>query len=128
MKRRVPVIVLVVVLIAAGLGYWWWSSRTPAAAPPLATGTVEADQYQVASLLSARVSEVLVKEGDTVKAGQTVVKLDPAALDLLVQQATEGVNAANAPSSTSPRSASNTPRRCTTPSRVRDAETNRSAC
>ena len=96
MKRRVPVIVLVVVLIAARLGYWWWSSRTPAAAPPLATGTVEADQYQVSSLLSARVTGVLVKEGDTVQAGQTVVTLDAAALDLVVQQASEGVNAANA--------------------------------
>jgi HlyD family secretion protein len=96
MKRRVPVIVLVVVLIAAGLGYWWWSSRTPAAAPPLATGTVEADQYQVASLVSARVAQVMVKEGDSVKAGQTVVTLDSTALDLVVQQASEGVNAANA--------------------------------
>jgi HlyD family secretion protein len=96
MKRRVPVIVLVVVLVAAGLGYWWWSSRTPAVAPPLATGTVEADQYQVASLVSARVAQVMVKEGDTVKAGQTVVTLDSTALDLLVQQASEGVNAANA--------------------------------
>ena len=96
MKRRVPLIVLVVVLIAVGLGYWWWTSRTPTAVAPLATGTVDADQYQVASLLSARVTEVLVKEGDTVKAGQTVVTLDQAALDLLVQQASDGVDAANA--------------------------------
>ncbi|HSN10888.1 MAG TPA: efflux RND transporter periplasmic adaptor subunit [Propionibacteriaceae bacterium] len=96
MKRRIPVIVLVVVLAAGGLGWWWWSSRTPTASPPLATGMVDADQYQVGSLLSGRVTGVLVKEGDTVKAGQTVVTLDTAPLDLAVQQASQGVEAANA--------------------------------
>lgn len=96
MKRRVPLIVLVVVLVAGGLGYWWWSSRTPTAGAPLATGTVDADQYQVASLVSARVATVSVKEGDTVKAGETVVTLDTAAFDLVVQQASQGVDAANA--------------------------------
>ena len=97
-RKRPPVPVLVVLVLAlAGGGAWWWTSTHPAAtASQGSSGVVEARQYQVASVLAGRVSEVKVAEGDTVTAGQMLVILDAAALDLQVSQANAGLDAAKA--------------------------------
>lgn len=96
-RRRppVPVIVLVVLALAGG-GTWWWSTQQAAAQPDRIAGSVEATQYAVASVISGKVAEVKVAEGDTVRAGDTVVTLDPTALHLGVDQAKAGVAAAQA--------------------------------
>ena len=57
---------------------------------------MEANEYQVASALAGRVTEVKVAEGDTVTEGQELVRLDRSALKLQLDQAKQGVIAAKA--------------------------------
>jgi len=59
------------------------------------TGTVQAKQSAVVSAqVMGRIQQVLVREGDSVRAGQTLVVLDDAALRSSVEQAQAGVKAA----------------------------------
>lgn len=98
-RRRPPVVVIAIVVLAllGTAGYFWWRSMQPAGETELtASGAVEQREYQVAAVTAGSVTAVNVHEGDQVKKGQTIVKLDDAALKLAVQQANEGVTAANA--------------------------------
>lgn len=97
-RPPIPVIVLVVLLLAGGGFWWWWSASHPAEADGRlrASGTAETREYQVSPALTGRIDEVLVAEGDAVKAGDDLVRLDRRALDLQVRQAEQGVKAAEA--------------------------------
>ncbi|MGC3954384.1 MAG: efflux RND transporter periplasmic adaptor subunit [Propionicimonas sp.] len=96
-RPPIPVIVLVVLLAGGGF-WWWWSSTHPAAADGAlrASGTAETREYQVSPALAGRIDEVKVAEGDSVKAGDELVRLDRRALELQVEQAKQGVKAAAA--------------------------------
>ena len=60
-----------------------------------ATGTVHArETAQISAQVMGRIEQVLVREGDTVRAGQTLVVLDGAALHASFAQAQAGVLAA----------------------------------
>jgi multidrug resistance efflux pump len=50
------------------------------------SGTIEARDADIGSLLGGRVAEVLVEEGDSVKAGQTLVRFDRYLLDPQIKQ------------------------------------------
>ena len=50
------------------------------------SGTIEARDADIGSLMGGRVSEVLVEEGDSVKAGQTLVRFDRYLLDPQIKQ------------------------------------------
>ena len=100
-KRKhppIPVIVVVLALLIGGGVWWWWSSTHPttASAQEQISGSVEANEYQVAAALSGRVTAVKVAEGDQVTAGQELVRLDRSAAKLQVEQAQQGVKAADA--------------------------------
>ncbi|RAU21363.1 efflux RND transporter periplasmic adaptor subunit [Paramagnetospirillum kuznetsovii] len=84
---RLPLI-LVLVVLAAG-GAWAWRANGTielAAAPPrrgpaveaiYATGTVEAEKWaRIAPVTPGRISEIFAVEGDAVKAGQPLIRLD----------------------------------------------------
>jgi RND family efflux transporter MFP subunit len=59
------------------------------------TGTVHARETAVVSVqVMGRIQQVMVREGDSVRAGQTLVVLDDAALRAQVEQAQAGVKAA----------------------------------
>jgi HlyD family secretion protein len=72
MKRRIPLLVVVVVALA---GYGVYRLRQ-ARAPFEWSGTVEARTIDVGSRVGGRVEQVLVREGDSVAAGQTLVTLE----------------------------------------------------
>jgi HlyD family secretion protein len=95
-RRRVVMVIAVVLVAAAIGGVWWYSTQRQTAGNNAVSGTVEATEYQVASSLAGRIETVTVSEGDTVKAGQVIVLLDPSALKLQVQQANDAVRAAQA--------------------------------
>jgi RND family efflux transporter MFP subunit len=60
-----------------------------------ATGTVHARETAVVSAqVAGRIQQVMVREGDSVRAGQTLVVLDDAALRASAEQAQAGVKAA----------------------------------
>ncbi|MDR1791456.1 MAG: HlyD family efflux transporter periplasmic adaptor subunit [Propionibacteriaceae bacterium] len=96
-RPPIPVIIVVVLALVAGGVWWWWVSTNPGeVAKAEVGGTVEATEYQVASLITARVAEVLVSEGDTVNADDVLVQLDTEALELQLKQAEQAVVAAEA--------------------------------
>jgi HlyD family secretion protein len=99
-RRRppIPIVIIVVVLVAAGVaGFLWWrSSRTSTDTTLTASGAVEAKEYQVAAAIAGRVVDVKAAEGDSIGKGQTLVVLDSSALKLQVEQAEQGVRAAEA--------------------------------
>ncbi len=97
-RPPVPAIVLIVLLLLGG-GFWWWWTATqsgPVDTSLRASGTAESREYQVSPALTGRVTAVAVAEGDTVRAGDELVALDKAALELQVRQAEQGVKAAKA--------------------------------
>lgn len=101
MSRRKPPVkiivpVLVLLLVGGGLVWWWNARQTAQATDQTLSGTVESTDYQVAATIAGRVTEVTVREGDAVKSGDVVVRLDDTALRLQIDQANEGVNAARA--------------------------------
>jgi len=86
MRRGLIVAALGAIVVA---GYAWWRLR-PEPLPPgfaMSNGRIEATQIDIATKLAGRVQEVLVKEGDLVEAGQTLARMDVAALEAELHQA-----------------------------------------
>lgn len=80
--------VIPILLILAAIGgalVWRWTR--PVGPPPFtASGTVEATEVNVASEITGRVKDVLVREGDPVTAGQELVRIDDSLLQLQYRQ------------------------------------------
>lgn len=100
MRQRARVIgplLLLAVLIGAGL--WWWNQRASAADVPGAlssSGTIEAEEVLITAEVGGRVRDVLVEEGQAVRAGQVLAQLDTALLEAQLEQARAGVMVAEA--------------------------------
>ena len=110
-KFRILAINLVLVVAVAGVGFWGWSALHPkaAAATPVTTiarvgdvsATVSASgkvispgDVGVNPAVSGTLAKLFVAEGDHVKAGQTLAKLDPTAQNTaLIQASTSLMNA-----------------------------------
>lgn len=60
------------------------------------SGTIEADDVRVASLVGGQVAEVLAREGERVEAGQVLLRFDPADIQLQVDQASAALAMAEA--------------------------------
>jgi len=73
----------VVVLALAFFGYQWWKGQQYAVPKGIASGNgrLEAKLVDATAKEPLRVKEVLVDEGDLVKPGQVVVRLDTSTLD-----------------------------------------------
>ena len=94
-KRLIPIAVLL--LAAAGAGAWYLRGRSKAeAAPFAASGTVEATEAQLGFQASGQVAVITVHEGDRVRAGQVLARLDPAETQARRSQAEAQVAAARA--------------------------------
>ena len=76
MKRIIrPLLLLILV---AGAGYYWYRSSRPV--PLVLTGIVTTNDVVVSPQIAGRITQLLVKEGDTVKANQLLAVLDPGEL------------------------------------------------
>ncbi|MGB7961761.1 MAG: efflux RND transporter periplasmic adaptor subunit [Propionicimonas sp.] len=93
-----PVIIVVLLLLLGGGTWWWWSTNQTVVVDNTlrASGSAESREYQITPALTGRVTAVKIAEGDTVKAGQLLVRLDTKALTLQLNQAKQGVKAAEA--------------------------------
>lgn len=93
-KKIVPVLLL----IAAGSGAAWYYRSRPAPAGDglVASGTVEATDAQLGFQLPGRVVSIAPREGDRVRAGQELARLDRAEIEARREQSQAQVQAAEA--------------------------------
>ncbi len=94
-RRILPVIVVVL----GGALIWWFVINKPAAADTgalSASGTIEAVSITIAPEIAGRVVEVLVSQGQTVQAGDVLVRFDPAVLTAQRAQAAAALTALQA--------------------------------
>jgi len=69
---------LILLILVAGAGYYWYRSSRPV--PLVLTGIVTTNDVVVSPQIAGRITQLLVKEGDTVKANQRLAVLDPGEL------------------------------------------------
>ncbi len=100
-------IALALVVLAGGAGgaYYWWQRLHPPLPPGIVfgNGRLEADEINIDTKYAARIAEILADEGDLVKAGQVVARMDTRDLaaslkksEAQVRQARRAVDEANA--------------------------------
>ncbi len=98
-----PVVILAVVALAAWYG--WQSLRDTGPGPGFASGNgrIEATEVDVAAKFAGRIEEILVKEGDFVRQGQPLARMQITTLEAQLaeakashQEAVHGVAAAKA--------------------------------
>src|SRR6187399_2544508 len=79
MKKRLPILLL---LAAAAGGYWYWTKRQAAANEHriLVSGNLELTQVDMSFKTAGRIIELNVREGEWVKKGQVIARLDAAQL------------------------------------------------
>jgi membrane fusion protein YbhG len=93
-RRIIPVVVLVLA-IAAGV-IWYLNQPSDTSGATTGSGTIEATSVTLAPEIAGRVAEVLVDEGDAVRAGDALVRLDGATLEAQRDQAAAALAAAHA--------------------------------
>ena len=96
---------LAVLAGGAGASYYWWQrlhAQLPAGIA-FGNGRLEADEIDIDTKYAGRIAEILADEGDLVKAGQVVARMDTRDLEASlkksqsqVQQARRAVDEANA--------------------------------
>src|SRR5215470_2958438 len=86
--RRTVLIVLLLGAAGAAAGLGWWLTHRERAPQELALyGNVDLRQVQLAFNNSERIAAVLVQEGDRVRRGQLLARLDTSRLEPQVAQA-----------------------------------------
>jgi multidrug resistance efflux pump len=90
-----PLFILFAVIVLGVLGWIgsdFWARAQPQ--PPLtASGTLEADEVTIASEVSGRVGQLDIREGQTVRAGEEVARLDNSVAQAQVQQSVSQADA-----------------------------------
>lgn len=85
MKRRLLIIVIALLVAAAGIT-WWLVERHGAVRELVLYGNIDLRQVQLAFNNSERIAAVLVQEGDHVRKGQVLARLDISRLEPQVAQ------------------------------------------
>ena len=86
--RRFLGALVVLAAFSAGAFYWWQSSQ--ARLPPgivFGNGRIEAEEIDIETKFAGRVAAVLADEGDRVKAGQVVARMDTSDLEVSLDKA-----------------------------------------
>ena len=98
-------LVIAVVVGGAGAGFYWWKHSQSLMPPGIAwsNGRIDADEIDIDTKFAGRIAEMLADEGDMVKAGQIVARMDTQDLaaslrkaEAQVQQAQKAIDEANA--------------------------------
>ncbi len=102
MKRKWIAIGIVVVLVIVAGSFGWIRTRTAASgvASLEATGTIEARKVALSSEIGGKVLEVRVEEGQSVKTGDALIKLDATLLEAQRKVAAAALDAAKGASIT----------------------------
>lgn len=90
-SKKVPLIFLILSIIVAMSGYFfyheWKDAQENQSRIIYLSGNVDVREVAASFRASDRISEILVKEGDTVKKGQSLARLDDSELKLIVNKA-----------------------------------------
>jgi len=86
MIRKLSAVVLLVAAVAGGY-YWWHNYRGSASLGLVLYGNVDLRQVQLSFNNSGRIAEVLAQEGDHVRKGQVLARLDSSRLEPQLSQA-----------------------------------------
>ena len=81
MKKRRVVLILLVLAAAAGGAWYWYSDRMNATNNIQVSGNLELTQVDLSFKTAGRMTELAVREGDFVKKGDLIAKLDSAQLE-----------------------------------------------
>jgi HlyD family secretion protein len=84
---RVFLVLVVIGAVAGGFWYWWNSQQTANGNLLILYGNVDVRQVELAINGSERIAELAVEEGDRVRPGQFLARLDTQRLELSVEQA-----------------------------------------
>lgn len=95
-SRRWTILALVAVAVAVFFGVRHWQAKRTALPEGIASGNgrIESKEVDVSSKLPLKVKEILVAEGDLVKPGQVVARMDTVTLESELAEAQESVAAA----------------------------------
>ena len=95
-KNRKWTLIAVAVLLGGVFGLRYWRARRNALPKGIASGNgrIESKEVDIAAKLPLRVKEILVAEGDLVKPGQVVVRMDTVTLDADLAEAKQNLAAA----------------------------------
>jgi HlyD family secretion protein len=96
MKRRIAPLLIALVVIALGVVLIHTIAHRERATDILGSGIIEADEVRVSSKIGGRLAELLVREGDEVKAGQAIARLEHADIDAEGARARAAVDSAQA--------------------------------
>lgn len=99
-RKRIVPLVLVLALVIGGY-YLYSTGNLPflsgaASDSNVVSGFIEGDDVAIAAEVGGRIEAITVDEGDTVQAGQEIVRLDHSLLDAQLAQAQAAVDTANA--------------------------------
>ena len=84
-----PATLLLILLLAAAA---WWYFTTASAPPPneiRASGSIEAEEVSIAPEVPGRIAQILPEEGDRVRAGDLLIKLDDSVAQLQMKMASQ---------------------------------------
>ena len=99
-KSRNPLKVIVPVLLLAGIGFGVWKLVFSKPAEPAnivaLTGRIEGDDSAISPKVPGRILEIRFREGDSVKAGETIATLDDPQVRAREQQAKDSLTASEA--------------------------------
>lgn len=93
-RPPVPAIVILVLLVSIGIYFIVSQVIHPGDGALTASGTIEATQINVAPELAGKVTEALVDEGQSVRMGDPLLRLDPSLLAAQRQIAQSGLESA----------------------------------
>ncbi|RLA18962.1 MAG: secretion protein HlyD [Gammaproteobacteria bacterium] len=98
LMKRITTLTGVVIVVIALFAVWWSFFRVTPLPEGLiqANGRIEGDHYTVAGKIAGKIIELKAREGDEVKMGQVLAKLDSGQINAKVLQAKSGVVAADA--------------------------------
>ncbi len=89
-KPTKPWLIVAALVVIAGLGYYAWQTFSNPGLPEGfadGNGRIEATEIDIAAKIPGRVGEILVREGDFVKAGQVLARMNTDQLEAKRRQA-----------------------------------------
>ena len=96
MNKNLTKIILAIIVVAAGVGLFYWQVRAARADIVETWGMADAKEININSKVSGRVVSLLVDEGDVVKLGQVIARIDSDYQEPQQRQAQASLAAQNA--------------------------------